>query len=132
MPPASVGAPPCCLACPERDASDGVCRLLADPTVENRRRLLTMACDPQRLLALRFRSQGADVASEAIVTFLDPAWDPDDLTLSYGRSPRDARLFLGSWPYLYLARSVVRREGRDAAREAPGPVEGHALSLIHI
>jgi len=124
MPLAAVGLPPCCAACAEYDRPDGVCRLLADPTLENRRRLLTMPCNVQRLLEHRFRAHGPDVARDALVAWLDPAWDPDDLTLSYGRAPRDARLWLGSWPYLYLARSAVRRVQRDADRERPaGPDE---------
>ena len=114
---AAVGLPPCCAACREYDGADGVCRLLADPTLENRRRLLTMPCDVQRLLGHRFRAQGADVGRDALLAWLDPAWDPDDITLSYGKAPRDARLWLGSWPYLYLGRTAVRRLRREAARE---------------
>jgi hypothetical protein len=78
-----------------------------------------MPCDVQRLLEHRFRSHGPDVARDALVAWLDPAWDPDDLTLSYGKAPRDARLWLGAWPYLYLGRSAVRRAQRDAEREKP-------------
>jgi hypothetical protein len=109
--------------CPEYDRDDGVCRLLADPTVDNRRRLLTMRCDVQRLLEHRFRTHRADVAREALVAWLDPAWDPDDITLSYGKAPRDARLWLGAWPYLYLGRSAIRRELRDGERQRPASEE---------
>jgi hypothetical protein len=116
---AAVGLPPCCGSCAEYDASDGVCRLLAEPTLENRRRLLTMPCDVQRLLGHRFRAHPPDVAREALVAWLDPAWEPDDISLSYGRAPRDARLWLGSWPYLYLGRSAVRRALRDGDRLRP-------------
>src|SRR5262245_12825162 len=124
MVPGAVGLPPCCASCGAYDRDDRVCRLLAEPTVDNRRALLTMPCDPQRLLQIRFRAHPPDVAREAIVTWLDPAWDPDDITLAYGRAPRDARLFLGGFPYLYLARNAVRRGHRDgeryaAEREAP-------------
>lgn len=122
-----LGLPPCCAGCAEYDRDDKVCRLIADPTLENRRRLLTMPCDPQRLLAHRFRAQGPDVAREALVVFLSPDWDPDDITLTYGKAPRDARLWLGAWPYLNLARSAVRRAQRDEERQRPAgheePVE---------
>ena len=119
----AVGLPPCCAGCGQYDREDGVCRLLAEPTMENRRVLLTMPCDPQRLLLLRFRAHGPDVAREAIVTWLDPAWDPDDITLSYGKAPRDARIWLGSWAYLYLGRNAVRRALRDGERVRPGGAE---------
>jgi hypothetical protein len=118
---AALGLPPCCAACREYDGADGVCRLLADPTLDNRRRLLTMPCDVERLLGHRFRASGADVARDALLAWLDPAWDPDDITLSYGKAPRDARLWLGSWPYLYLGRTAIRRLRRDAAREVGAP-----------
>lgn len=78
-----------------------------------------MPCRPERLLAIRFRAHGPDVARDALVAWLDPAWDPDDITLAYGRAPRDARLFLGGFPYLYLARNAVRRAHRDGERSAP-------------
>jgi hypothetical protein len=119
------------------EREDRVCRLISEPTLENRRALLTMPCNVQRLLELRFRSYGPDVARDALVAWLDPAWDPDDISLSYGRAPRDARLWLGSWPYLYLGRSAVRRVHRDGERlepegreqpAAPGPADP-ALAL---
>lgn len=119
MVPAAAGPPPCCAACAAYDHDDRVCRLLAEPTLENRRALLTMPCNVERLLTIRFRSYGPDVAHDALVAWLDPGWDPDDLTLSYGRAPRDARLWLGSWPYLYLGRNAVRRAHREAARTEP-------------
>jgi len=119
MVPAAVGLPPCCAGCAEYDRDDGVCRLIAEPTADNRRRLLTMPCDVQKLLDHRFRNHGPDVAREALVAWLDPALDPDDLSLSYGRAPRDARLWLGSWPYLYLGRNAVRRAQRDGERLRP-------------
>jgi hypothetical protein len=65
MPSAAVGPPPCCTGCAACDRADKVCALLADPTSENRRSLLTMPCDVQRLLALRFRAYAPDVAREA-------------------------------------------------------------------
>lgn len=120
----AVGLPPCCAACAEYNRDDGVCRLLADPTADNRRRLLTMPCDVQRLLGLRFRAHEPDVAREALLTWLDPGWDGDDISLSYGKAPRDARLWLGSWPYLYLGRNAVRRAQRDGERLRPLPSEG--------
>ena len=120
MPPAAVGPPPCCSGCAAYDHEDRVCRLLAEPSLDNRRALLTMPCNVQRLLEIRFRSYGPDVARDALVAFLDPAWDPDDVSLSYGRAPRDARLFLGSWPYYYLARNSIRRIHREDERTEPG------------
>jgi hypothetical protein len=116
MPPAAVGLPPCCAGCSAYDREDRVCRLIAEPTLPNRRALLTMPCDVQRLLGLRFRSYGPDVAGDALVAWLDPGWDPDDISLSYGRAHRDARLWLGGWPYLYLGRNAVRRVHREGAR----------------
>jgi hypothetical protein len=118
---AAVGLPPCCAACAEYDRADGVCQLIAEPTPDNRRRLLTMPCNVERLLEHRFRAYGADVAREALVAWLDPAWDPDDLSLTYGKAPRDARLWLGAWPYLYLGRNAVRRAHRDGERHRPAP-----------
>ena len=83
-----------------------------------------MPCDVQRLLGHRFRGHGPDVARDALLTWLDPAWDADDISLSYGRAPRDARLWLGSWPYLYLGRSAVRRALREDERLRPLPSTG--------
>jgi hypothetical protein len=117
------GVPPCCAGCSEYERDDGVCRLIADPTLPNRRRLLTMPCDVQRLLELRFRAYGPDVAREALVAWLSPTWDPDDISLSYGKAHRDARLWLGGWPYLYLGRNAVRRVHRDGERMEPGDRE---------
>jgi hypothetical protein len=117
----AAGLPPCCATCGDYDRGDGVCALLADPTLENRRLLLTRPCDPQRLLGHRFRAHPPDVARDALVLWLDPSWDPDDVSLSYGRAPRDARLWLGSWPYLYLGRTAVRRALRDGERHGPLP-----------
>lgn len=116
-----TGAPPCCTGCDEYDRADGICRLLAEPTLDNRRRLLTMPCRVERLLAHRFRGYDEDVARDAIVAWLDPGADPDDIAATYGRAPRDARLWLTSWPYLYLARNSVRRLHRDADREGTSP-----------
>ena len=116
MVPGSVGVPPCCTGCSAYDHDDRVCRLIAEPTADNRRALLTMPCNPERLLDLRFRSYGRDVAREALVAWLDPGWDPDDITLAYGRAPRDARLWLGAFPYLYLGRNAVRRVHRESDR----------------
>jgi hypothetical protein len=126
MVPAAVGLPPCCAGCAEYDRDDGVCRLLAEPTEDNRRRLLTMPCDVQRLLELRFRNHGPDVARDALVAWLSPGWDADDISLSYGRAPRDARLWLGSWPYLYLGRNAVRRALRDGERLRPADTDAAA------
>jgi hypothetical protein len=127
---AAVGLPPCCAACAEYDTSDGVCRLIAEPTLDNRRRLLTMPCNVQRLLGHRFRAHPPDVAREALVAWLDPGWDADDISLSYGRAPRDARLWLGSWPYLYLGRTAVRRALRDGERLRPAETDAVAHSGV--
>ena len=110
------GAPPCCTGCIEYDRADGICRLLAEPSLEARMKLMTMPCNPQRLVTLRFRAYGEDVAREAVVAWLDPNWDPDDIAATYGKAPRDARLWLTSWPYLYLARNSVRRLQREGDR----------------
>jgi len=77
-----------------------------------------MPCNVEGLLEQRFRSHGPDVARDALVSWLDPAWDPESLRASYGNAPLDARLWLTSWPYLYLGRNAVRRRYRDA-REQP-------------
>src|SRR5262249_50869525 len=38
------------------------------------------------------------------------------ITRSYGEAPRDARLWLSSWPYFYLGRTAVRRFHQERAR----------------
>jgi hypothetical protein len=110
--------PPCCRACELYEAEAQQCLLLGHPTTENRRHLLTMPCNVERLLEQRFRSHGPDVARDALVSWLDPEWNPDTLRASYGTAPLDARLWLTSWPYLYLGRNAVRRHYRNA-REQP-------------
>lgn len=77
-----------------------------------------MPCNVEGLLEQRFRSHGPDVARDALLSWLDPAWNPETLRASYGEAPLDARLWLTSWPYLYLGRNAVRRRYRDA-REQP-------------
>lgn len=113
---AAVGLPPCCAGCPEYDRDDGVCYLVAEPTVEARRRLLTMPCAAQRRIEQRFRGHGPEVLEGALAAWLDPAWDADDISLSYGRAPRDARLWIGAWPYFYLGREAVRRPKHESQR----------------
>jgi hypothetical protein len=110
--------PPCCRGCELYEAEAAHCLLLAHPTEENRRHLLTMPCKVQELLVRRFRSHGEDVAQDALVSWLDPAWDELDVRRTYGNAPVDARLWLTSWPYLYLGRNAVRRQYRTA-REQP-------------
>ncbi len=110
--------PACCRACELYETEAAQCLLLAHPTEENRRRLLTMPCNVQELLARRFRSHGPDIAREALVSWLEPGWDAHALRASFGRAPIDARLWLTSWPYLYLGRNAVRRQWRSA-REQP-------------
>jgi hypothetical protein len=118
---AAVGLPPCCAGCPEYDGVDGVCRLVADPTAENRLRLLTMPCAVQRRIEQRFRGYRPEVAQRALAAWLDPAWDADDISLSYGKAPRDARLWIGAWPYVYLGRDAVRRPPRESERPRAAP-----------
>jgi hypothetical protein len=77
-----------------------------------------MPCNVEQLLERRFRSHGPDVARDALVSWLDPEWDPEALRASYGSAPLDARLWLTAWPYLYLGRNAVRRRYRNA-REQP-------------
>ena len=110
--------PPCCRACELFEAEGQHCLLLVHPTTENRRHLLTMPCNVEELLERRFRSHGPDVARDALVSWLDPEWDPETLRASYGSAPLDARLWLTSWPYLYLGRNAVRRRYRNT-REQP-------------
>jgi hypothetical protein len=110
--------PACCRACELYEREAERCLLLVHPTPENRRHLLTMPCKVEDLLERRFRSHGPDVARDALVSWLDPAWDPETLRASYGNAPLDARLWLTSWPYLYLGRNAVRRQYRNA-REQP-------------
>lgn len=117
----AAGVPPCCNGCEAYDRDDRVCLLLTEPTIANRRRLLQMPCDVQRLVQARFRSYGGDVAQEALVAWLDPGWDAEDITLSYGRAPRDARLWLTSWPYLYLGRDAIRKIHRAEGRSRSLP-----------
>src|SRR5262245_8373713 len=106
---ANGGAPPCCVGCGEFERTSGYCKLLAAPTLDNRRQLLTMPCNVQRLLSQRFRSYGEDVAQDAVLVWLSPQWNPEDIARSFGRAPRDARIWLTSWPYFYLGRTSVRR-----------------------
>ena len=113
--------PPCCVRCSEFERAGGYCRLLAAPTLENRKQLLTMPCDVQRLLTIRFRAYGEDVAREAIVLWLSPGWNPDDVARSFGHAPRDARLWLTSWPYLYLGRTSVRRVQQERVERGGEP-----------
>jgi hypothetical protein len=110
--------PACCRACELYEKEAQRCLLLVHPTAENRRHLLTMPCNVEELLERRFRSHGPDVARDALVSWLDPAWEPDTLRASYGNAPLDARLWLTSWPYLYLGRNAVRRRHRNS-REQP-------------
>jgi hypothetical protein len=77
-----------------------------------------MPCRVQDLLVRRFRSYGEDVAQDALVSWLDPEWDELSIRRTYANAPVDARLWLTSWPYLYLGRNAVRREYRNA-REQP-------------
>jgi hypothetical protein len=90
--------------------------LLDAPTPESRRHLLTMPCNVERLLRLRFRTYDEDVARDALVTWLDPSRSAEEVRASYGNAPRDARLWLTTWPYLYLARNAVRRLHRHGER----------------
>jgi hypothetical protein len=110
--------PQCCRACELYEAEAQHCLLLLHPTSENRRHLLTMPCKVEDLLERRFRSHGPDVGRDALVSWLDPEWNPETLKASYGTAPLDARLWLTSWPYLYLGRNAVRRRFRNA-REQP-------------
>ena len=110
--------PTCCRACELYEAEAQHCLLLVHPSAENRRHLLTMPCDVEALLEQRFRSHGPDVARDALVSWLDPEWSAEGLRASYGDAPLDARLWLTSWPYLYLGRNAVRRRYREA-REQP-------------
>ena len=105
--------PACCRSCELYEAEAQQCLLLAHPTDENRRTLLTMPCKVESLLEKRFRSHGPDVARDALVSWLDPEWEPSTLRASYGNAPVDARLWLTSWPYLYLGRNAVRRQYRS-------------------
>jgi hypothetical protein len=124
----SGSVPPCCQGCAEYDAVTAACRLLHSPTVDNRRRLMTMPCDVQKLLARRFRAYEEDIARDAVEAWLHPDWTPDAIVASYGRAPRDARLWLTSFPYLYLARNAVRRMKREAyvalPLDADAPLDG--------
>lgn len=110
--------PPCCRSCELYEKEAQHCLLLSHPTEENRRHLLTMPCRVESLLERRFRSHGPDVARDALLSWLDPEWDPTALRASFGSAPVDARLWLTSWPYLYLGRNAVRRRYRNS-REQP-------------
>lgn len=110
--------PACCRGCELYEHSQRRCLLLARPSPENRRRLLEMPCDVQNLLARRFRAHGEDVARDALLTWLAPDWDAEEVLATLGSAPRDARLWLTAWPYLYLGRNAVRRRYRQM-REQP-------------
>ncbi len=117
--------PPCCASCPELDAPGRACRLLAEPTIDNRHRLLTMPCDVPRLVRQRFRGHGEDISQKAMVAWLDPARRADDIARSYEAAPRDARLWLSAWPYRALVHAAIAEKLADTEpqtpRDGPGP-----------
>jgi hypothetical protein len=82
-----------------------------------------MPCAVQRLLSQRFRAYGEDVAQEALLAWLSSEWSPEDIARSFGDAPRDARLWLTSWPYFYLGRTAVRRFHQERARRGSGEAE---------
>jgi hypothetical protein len=117
--------PGCCERCEVYDRVAGRCRLLADPTVENRRALVSMPCDIEALIARRLRAQGEEIGQEALQAWLAADLTADEVTASFGQVPLDARLWLTSWPYLFLARGAVRRRNPPSpSREAGPPPEG--------
>jgi hypothetical protein len=104
--------PACCEQCEAYDRGPSQCRLLAHPTPENRRALLVMPCDIEALVPRRLRGQGDDVALEALEAWLSPDLTAEEVLASFGHASLDARLWLTSWPYLFLARNAVRRRNR--------------------
>jgi hypothetical protein len=122
-------APPCCVRCGEFDPNAGACRLLLAPTLENRRQLLTMPCQVQRLLSQRFHAYGEDVAQDALLLWLSPGWSPEDILRSFRDAPLDARLWLTSWPYFYLGRTAVRRLHEERAQHGQGRAEAPAVAV---
>jgi hypothetical protein len=98
--------------------------LLAEPTHENRRALVSMPCDIEALVARRLRAQGEEIAQEALQAWLAPELTAEEVTASFGQVPLDARLWLTSWPYLFLARNAIRRHNpANPSREAQPPPE---------
>lgn len=108
------------MSCSELDPGAQTCRLLSRPTEDNRRRLLTMPCDVPRLLRQRFRGHGEDIGSQAIARWVDGGQDPEAIAWSYGDAPRDARVWLSSWPFRHLVRGDVQTK---LAKNPPQPRE---------
>jgi hypothetical protein len=118
--------PGCCDRCEVYDRAAGRCRLLAEPTHENRNALVSMPCDIEALVARRLRAQGEEIAREALQAWLAPELTAEEVTASYGQVPLDARLWLTSWPYLFLARNAIRRHNPPSPSREPQamPEEG--------
>lgn len=89
-----------------------------------------MPCDVPRLLRQRFRGHGEDIGSDAIARWVGNGEDPEGIARSFGDAPRDARLWLSSWPFRHLVRGDVQAKlvraapiARDASPpSAPNPV----------
>lgn len=80
-----------------------------------------MPCEVPRLLRQRFRGHGEDIGSQAIAGWVEAAQDPEAIAWSYGDAPRDARLWLSSWPLRHLVRGDVQAKLAKAPAQPREP-----------
>jgi hypothetical protein len=86
---------------------------MADLAPAARQRLTSMPCDAGRLMRLRFRGHGDDVAESAVARWAQETTSPAALRADL-QPPVDARVWSTSWPSLALAIPTL-----DARFEAP-------------
>lgn len=87
-------------------------------------RMTRMPCDVVRLMRLRARAHGDDVAAEAIARWQSVDTKPEELQRARERVPLDARIWLSPWPLHLVSRYVESRSG------APAPIVGEALPAL--
>ncbi len=86
--------------------------------------MLTMPCDVGRLMRLRFRSHGDDVANEAVARWSAVDTPMESLAAAPGAeggSPLDARIWLSAWP-LALVKPLLDRRAPPASLLAGEPL----------
>lgn len=66
-----------------------------------------MPCEAKRLLRLRFRGYGDDVAAAAQARWESDAVPAEALRIELPEGPLDARLWLGAFPFVALAEATV-------------------------
>lgn len=86
--------------------------------------MATMPCDVRRLLRLRARAHGDDVALEAAARWESVDTSAEELQRGRERVPNDARIWLSPWPLQLVSRQLARRHGE------PAPQVGDALPAL--